>query len=104
MGANTQFVVVCVLQNLQTKNSYIYTYIHGYPSLCGLCGIEFKANNQLDIHVHTKHGSIHPICVVCVVQNLQTTTSKTYTFRLSKGAGTYFTGVCVEKNLQTRIS
>ena len=34
----------------------------GHPNRCGLCGIEFKANDQLDIHVHTKHGSGHPIC------------------------------------------
>ena len=34
----------------------------GHQSLCGLCGIEFKANYLLDIHNHTKHGSGQPIC------------------------------------------
>ena len=39
------------------------------PSLWGLRGIEFKVNNQLDIHVHTKNGSRHPICCsLCVTK------------------------------------
>ena len=39
-----------------------------------MCGIEFEANIQLDIHVQTKHGSGHQFVVVRVVQNLQTRT------------------------------
>ena len=49
MGVNTHFVVVCVLQNLQTRTSYIYTYIFnmGSDNLLKLMKVYMQRPNVL---------------------------------------------------------